>query len=79
MYAHTYVHIHIVCFSADRASGILLAAMKGLDLANLRANLHKTDPAKKVCIIISLCVCVCACACACVYVCVYVCVCVKPE
>ena len=74
MYAHTYVYIHIVCFSADRASGILMPAMKGLDPANLRANLCKTDPAKKVCTIVSLCVCVCVRVCACVYVCVYICV-----
>ena len=86
MYAHTYVHIHIVCFSADRASGIMMPAMKGLDPANLRANLRKTDPAKKVCTIISLsvsvslCVCVCVSVCVlCVSVCVCVCVCVKPE
>ena len=43
-----------MCFSTDRASGIMMPAMKGLDPANLRANLRKTtqpDPAKKVCTI----------------------------
>ena len=51
-----------------------MPAMKGLDPANLRANLRETtqpDPAKKVCTCISVCVCSArACVCACVGVCV---------
>ena len=49
---HSAVYIHVICFSTDRASGIMMPAMKGLDPANLRTNLRKTtqpDPAKKVC------------------------------
>ena len=46
-----------------------MPAMKGLDPANLRANLRKTtpDPPRKVCytIISYVCVCVCVRACLC--------------
>ena len=56
---YTHIYVHLVCFSIGRASGIMMPAMKGLDPANLRANLRKTpqpDPsreAKKVCTLIN--------------------------
>ena len=48
-----------------------MPAMKGLDPANLRANLRKTtpDPPRKVCYTIISYVCVCVCVRACVLVC----------
>ena len=63
----TYVAEFPTLYAIDRASGIMMPAMKGLDPANLRANLRKTTPdsPRKVCYTIISYVCVCVCVLAC--------------